>query len=91
MRMSNTEFLSCGEARTFSPTSVRSPLGNISRSGSRHESAIAFQYLSSSKGRPKQTFSLMVAFYARRIYLDEAKQGVELESQLTWIQALCEQ
>ena len=49
--------------RTLSPTSVMSPLGNICRSGSKHESLTAFQYLSASKGRPKQMFSLIVAFY----------------------------
>ena len=46
-----------------SPTSVRSPLGNSFKSESRHESEMACQYLSDSKGRPKQTLSRIVAFY----------------------------
>ena len=49
--------------RTLSPTSVMSPLGSISISGSKHASRTAFQYLSGSKERPKQIFYLIVAFY----------------------------
>lgn len=47
---------------TFSPTSVKSPFGNISRSASKHASCTAFQYRSVSNGRPKHIFSRIVAF-----------------------------
>ena len=49
---------------TLSPTSVRSLVApSISRSGSRQASRMAFQYLSASNARPKQTFSRIVAFW----------------------------
>jgi hypothetical protein len=76
---------------TLSPTSVMSPLGSTSRSGSRQASWTAFQYRSASKGRPKQTLSRMVAFclqiqYTRLLFHHEDRPGSRRSgSNMLWI------